>query len=204
MTDENKKENPEQTEDLEETQPEEENRAQTDEDPGQEQDRGPDQTDGEESAEEQVPPAKEEEDLQTQLLRLRADFQNFRRRTEARYSEGYSDAGMKFTEGLLEVLDNFERALDAAGEKAAQSTGEADDKFVEGMELICKQLQGVLEKNGVTEIEALGKPFDPKFHNAVMTEEAPDAESGTVTKVFQKGYMLKDKLVRPAMVAVAQ
>ena len=99
--------------------------------------------------------------------------------------------------GLLEVIDNFERAMEHAQDSS-------DPKFAEGMQLILKQLQGVLEKNNVEEIEALGKPFDPNYHNAVMTEAAEGAESGAVTKVLQKGYMLNKKVIRPSMVAVAQ
>ena len=140
----------------------------------------------------------EDEDLNTKYLRLAADFQNFRRRTEKEKSDIYAFANEKFALGLLEVMDNFERAM----EHAADSS---DPKLAEGMQLILKQLQGVLEKNNVAEIEALGKPFDPAFHNAVMTEAAEEGtEPNTVTKVFQKGYMLNQKVIRPSMVAVSQ
>jgi molecular chaperone GrpE len=150
---------------------------------------------GEEKAEAEKP--AEDEDLNTKYLRLAADFQNFRRRTEKEKNDIYAFANEKFAMGLLEVLDNFERAMEHAEDSS-------DPKFAEGMQLILKQLQGVLEKNKVEEIEALGKPFDPNFHNAVMTEAAEGAQSGTVTKVFQKGYMLNQKVIRPSMVAVAQ
>ena len=140
----------------------------------------------------------EDEDLNTKYLRLAADFQNFRRRTEKEKSDIYAFANEKFAMGLLEVMDNFERAM----EHAADSS---DPKLAEGMQLILKQLQGVLEKNNVEEIEALGKPFDPNYHNAVMTEAAEEGtEPGTVTKVLQKGYMLNKKVIRPSMVAVSQ
>ncbi len=150
---------------------------------------------GEEKAEAEKP--AEEEDLNTKYLRLAADFQNFRRRTEKEKNDIYAFANEKFAMGLLEVLDNFERAMEHAEDSS-------DPKFAEGMQLILKQLQGVLEKNKVEEIEALGKPFDPAFHNAVMTEAAEGCESGTVTKVLQKGYMLNKKVIRPSMVAVSQ
>ena len=146
----------------------------------------------------QEKPAEEDEDLNTRYLRLAADFQNFRRRTEKEKSDIYAFANEKFALGLLEVMDNFERAM----EHAADSS---DPKLAEGMQLILKQLQGVLEKNNVEEIEALGKPFDPNYHNAVMTEAAEEGtEPNTVTKVLQKGYMLNKKVIRPSMVAVAQ
>ena len=155
-----------------------------------------------EEAPEEAPAGEEEpaedEDLNTKYLRLAADFQNFRRRTEKEKSDIYAFANEKFAMGLLEVMDNFERAM----EHAADSS---DPKLAEGMQLILKQLQGVLEKNNVEEIEALGKPFDPNYHNAVMTEAAEEGtEPNTVTKVLQKGYMLNKKVIRPSMVAVAQ
>jgi len=154
---------------------------------------------GEAPAAEAAPEEKAEpqEDLQMQYLRLAADFQNYRRRTEKEKSDIYAFANEKIATELLEVIDNFERAM-------AARDASADDKFAEGMELILKQLKGVLDKNHVTEIEAEGKPFDPNFHNAVLTEEAEGAEPGTVTKVLQKGYQLNGKVIRPSMVAVAQ
>lgn len=150
---------------------------------------------GAEAGETAVEPAELEEDWQDKYTRLYAEFQNFRRRTDKEKSDIYAFANEKFAMGLLEVVDNFERAMEHGSE--------SDPKFSEGMQLILKQLQGVLEKNNVEEIEALGKPFDPNYHNAVMTEAA-EAESGTVTKVLQKGYMLNKKVIRPSMVAVAQ
>ena len=95
--------------------------------------------------------------------------------------------------GLLEVIDNFERALDH------EST---DKAYAEGMELILKQLIEVLKKSGIEEIKTLGEEFDPNFHNAVMMEDNPDFESGKVTEVLQKGYTLNSKVIRPSMVKV--
>ena len=127
--------------------------------------------------------------------RLFAEFSNYKRRTEKEKSDLYAYAGEKFAKGLLDVIDNFERAMDAKPE---------GDKFADGMELILVQLKGVLEKNNVEEIKALGEPFDPNFHNAVMTESVEGTESGIVTRVMQKGYTLNGKVIRPAMVAVSQ
>lgn len=138
---------------------------------------------------------KEDEDLQARFLRLSADFQNFRRRSEAEKSDIYAYANEKILLQVLEVIDNFERAMDAAP---------ADDKFAEGMELILKQLIGILDKNNVKEIEALDKTFDPAFHNAVMTESVDGKDSGIVTKVLQKGYLLNTKVIRPSMVVVSE
>ena len=128
-------------------------------------------------------------------LRLYAEFDNFRKRTAKEKTEAYGDATARCIEQLLPVVDNFERAMEAPC---------SDAQYQSGMEMIFGQMRNFLEKLGVTEVEALGADFDPNVHNAIKqaeaTEEYPD---GTVCEVFQKGYMLKDKLIRPAMVAVA-
>ena len=139
-------------------------------------------------------PSAEEEALNTKYLRLMADFQNYKRRTEKEKNDIYAFANEKIVSELLNVIDNFERALDA---------GDSGDSFVEGMNLIFKQLQGVLEKAGVVEIEALGQDFDPNFHHAVLMEDSAEYESGKVTAVLQKGYLLNNKVIRPTMVKVA-
>ncbi len=138
---------------------------------------------------------KDEEDLQAKFLRLQADFQNFRRRSEAEKSDIYAYANEKIILQVLDVIDNFDRAME---------TAPAEDKFAEGMQLILKQLTDVLDKNNVKEINALNQNFDPAFHNAVMTEAAEGVAPGVVTKVLQKGYVLNSKVIRPAMVVVSQ
>lgn len=136
----------------------------------------------------------EEEALNERYLRLMADFQNFKRRTEKEKADIYAYANEKIIGELLSVIDNFERALTA---------GDTSESFVQGMEMILKQLQGVLEKAGASEINALGEDFDPNFHNAVMMEDSTEYESGKVTAVLQKGYILNSKVIRPSMVKVA-
>ena len=136
----------------------------------------------------------EDEALNVKYLRLMADFQNFKRRTEKEKNDIYAFANEKIISELLNVIDNFERAL---------MHGASGDSFTEGMNMIFKQLQGVLDKAGVKEIEALGLDFDPNFHNAVMTEDSTEYESGKVTEVLQKGYTLNSKVIRPSMVKVA-
>ena len=150
-----------------------------------------------ESPQEPEAPAAEEpqQSESERYSRLFAEFQNYKRRTEKEKSDLYAYAGEKFAKDLLEVIDNFERAMESRPE---------GDKFAEGMDLILTQLRAVMEKNHVEEIKALGEPFDPNFHNAVMTEAAEGTESGMVTKVFQKGYTLNGKVIRPSMVAVSQ
>ncbi len=137
----------------------------------------------------------EDEDLNTKYLRLMADFQNYKRRTEKEKSDIYAYANEKLIGELLNVIDNFDRAL--------AQTENANDSFVSGMSMIFKQLSEVLTKAGLEEIEALGLEFDPNFHNAVMTEDTDAYESGQVSAVLQKGYMLNKKVVRPSMVKVA-
>ena len=144
---------------------------------------------------EQTEAAASEEEVNDKYIRLLADFQNFKRRSAKEKAEVYAYACEGMAMQLLEVMDNFERAL-------SQSEGNPD-AFAEGMRLIFKQLQDALEKNGVKEIEALGEDFNPNFHNAVMAEDSDEYESGQVTAVLQKGYMLNGKVIRPSMVKVA-
>lgn len=132
---------------------------------------------------------------QDQYLRLYAEFDNFRKRTAKEKLETYGDATAKCIEQLLPVVDNFERALDAPC---------TDEQYKNGMDMIFAQLKSFMDKLGVTEIEALGAEFDPNIHQAIKQAEADEEfAENTVCEVFQKGYKLKDRLIRPAMVAVA-
>lgn len=152
--------------------------------------------DKKESAEEGEQKKEEEEKEESsdeKYMRLMADFQNYKRRTEKEKADVYTYANEKIMTDLLQVLDNFERAL--ANECQ-------DEKYAEGMELIFKQLSDVLTKSGLEEIEAKGKEFDPNFHHAVLTDDNDEFESGQVTEVLQKGYKLNNKVIRPAMVKV--
>jgi len=140
--------------------------------------------------------SKVEEELNVKYLRLAADFQNYRRRVEKEKSDIYAYANEKIVVELLDVIDNFERALE-------HSTGSVDS-IHEGMTMIYKQFKGVLERSGTEEIPATGEKFDPNFHHAVLTENSCEHESGTVTQILQKGYMLNKRVIRPAMVKVAE
>lgn len=135
-------------------------------------------------------------DMNAKYIRLMADFQNQKKRFEKEKADIYQFANEDIVKSLLEVIDNFERALDASQDDGS--------KFREGMEMIFKQLMGALEKAGVSEIKALGEEFDPNFHNAVMMEETDEFESNKVSGVMQKGYTLNSKVIRPSMVKVAQ
>ena len=131
--------------------------------------------------------------LYDKYLRLVAEFDNFKKRTQKEKEEIYSLAKTDVVMSLLPVIDNFERA-----EKFS------DDKNVEeGMALIRKQFNEFLKKIGIEEIEAEGKEFDPNLHNAVLHEDRDDLPENTVVEVLQKGYKLGDKVIRYAMVKVA-
>ena len=151
----------------------------------------------EDSAGETAEDGGEKEDGDAKYLRLAADFQNFRRRVEKEKSDIYAYANEKIALDIIDVMDNFERALQHSEECA-------DKQFVEGIGKIYKQLKSVLDKNNIVEIKAEGEDFDPNFHNAVTSEENSDFESGKVIQALQKGYTLNDKVIRPPMVRVAQ
>ena len=140
--------------------------------------------------------SKEAEELNFKYMRLAADFKNFRRRAEKEKSDIYAYANEKIVVELLDVIDNFERALEHSDDN--------EGSFAEGMDMIFKQFKGVLEKNGVEEISAFGETFDPNYHHAVFTEKSAEFDSGKVTQVVQKGYMLNNKVIRPSMVKVAE
>ncbi|MBR2390479.1 MAG: nucleotide exchange factor GrpE [Mogibacterium sp.] len=143
-------------------------------------------------AEEEAKKAEEAES--ERYMRLMAEFQNFKRRVAREKSDIHAYANEKIVGELLPVLDNFERALDTEG-------GDFE-AYAKGMQLIFEQLKKALENAGLEEIKAKDEAFDPNVHNAVMTECLEDKEDGTVTNVLQKGYKLKDKVIRPSMVAV--
>lgn len=136
------------------------------------------------------------QDLNDKYVRLQADFINYKRRTSNERAQALSMGVEKMASGLLNIVDNFERALSLEKEKAGG--------FYEGVEMIYTQLIDYLKQNGVVEIDALNQKFDPNFHHAVMVEERDDVESGIVTEVFQKGYMIDDRVLRPSMVKVSK
>lgn len=151
-------------------------------------------TQPEEEAKTEAPVPEESPD--TKYLRLMADFQNYKRRSEKERTEIHAFANEKLVTQLLEVLDNFERAL--------QQDSGTDEQFRNGMALIIDQFQTVLNKAGVAEITAAGAEFDPNYHHAIMMENAQSIKSGHVSMVLQKGYTLNGKVIRPSIVKVAE
>jgi molecular chaperone GrpE len=137
------------------------------------------------------------EEAQARALRVQADFDNFRRRTQKEKEELAQYATSKLVAELLSVLDNFERAL-------ATAPGNAESEaFTKGINMIFRQLEGVLKTEGLTAMETVGQPFNPEYHQAIMQVESEEHEEGIVTEEVQKGYLLKDKVLRPAMVKVS-
>ena len=127
-------------------------------------------------------------------LRLRAEYDNFRKRSARERDNIYADVKADTLKKLLPIFDNLERAL-------RQET--ADEAYKKGVEMTMTQLRSVLEKLGITEIPALGQPFDPTLHNAVMHVEDESLGENTVAEVFQAGFKLGDKVIRFSMVKVA-
>ena len=148
------------------------------------------------------PPSREEieairaecTELRDQLLRNRADFENYRKRVERDKHQASLDGAASVLKALVPALDNLERAL---------ATSASEDALREGVELIHRDLVGVLESQGVVIHDPTGQPFDPNIHQALSHEVVPGVPEGTVVEVFRKGYFLRDRLLRPALVKVA-
>jgi molecular chaperone GrpE len=137
------------------------------------------------------------EELTDRVQRQMAEFDNFRKRSEKEKSAMYEVGAKSVIEKILPTIDNFERGF------AGLTEEQKADPFVEGMEKVYRQMLTVLESIGVTAIEAVGQPFDPNFHNAVMHVEDEEAGENTVVEEFQKGYLYRDSVVRHSMVKVA-
>lgn len=129
--------------------------------------------------------------------RARAEFANARKRLEKSRVEARRNATVEVASKLLPILDDFERALDNVPETIAQ------DSWFDGAALVYRKLQGILEEENIERIEAVGAPFDPNYHEAVLQEESEQYESGVVVKELQTGYRLGERVLRPAMVVVA-
>jgi molecular chaperone GrpE len=144
----------------------------------------------------------ENAELKEHLARRQADFENYRKRVERERTETYNRVVADVAAKLLPVVDNLKRALDA---EASVEAAESDEfrHFLSGVDLISKQLAGVLEALGVKPIAAVGEQFDPHIHEAVVTEPTDDYEPDTVMQELVAGYRLGDKLIRPALVKVA-
>jgi len=140
---------------------------------------------------------REKDTLQDQLLRTAAEFDNYRKRVDRDRRDQADAATASALTGLLPIIDDLERALKAP-------TGEDVESFRKGIELIHQQMLELLRKRGVKAIESTGADFDPRYHQAVVHESSPDHREGEVIEEFARGYMLGNRLLRPAMVKVAK
>lgn len=143
--------------------------------------------------------ARKYDELNDRFLRLYAEYDNYRKRTSKEKESIYSDCVVQVTAEWLPVVDNLMRAI----ESASQYEKEIDRSVVEGIELVLRQAESCLERLGVEPIEAVGNPFNPLFHEAVMQVEQEGAEPGTVVEEFKKGYRRGDRVIRHSMVKVA-
>lgn len=150
----------------------------------------PDTVDETEELREQV------EAEQNKYLRLLADYDNFKRRTQKDKEIANKFRSQSLLSDLLPVLDNFERAM------SVTTNSEESASLLKGLEMVQKSLIEAVSREGLEEIKAVGEPFDPNFHQAVMQEKDDSAEPGTVLQELQKGYILKGRVLRPAMVKV--
>ena len=159
------------------------------------EEKKPEEKKGKDKKEEKKPDLKAEMDvLNDKYLRICAEYDNFRKRSQKEKDSLYGDVKAETLKKFLPVYDNLVRAL-------AQST--EDEAYRRGVEMIMNQFNVTMEKLGVTEIECLGKKFDPAFHNAVMHVEDEEKGENEIVEVFQKGFMMGDKVIRFAMVKVA-
>ena len=138
---------------------------------------------------------KQRDELKDSLLRTQADFQNFKRRNQTSRADGYADGVREAIAAMLPAIDNLERAIDASEKH------EGGEALAEGVRMTLNSLMDGLKRFGFEEVPALGEEFDPEKHNAVMREITDDP--GKVIEVFQKGYRVKDKIIRYAMVKVS-
>ena len=141
---------------------------------------------------------KEYKELEDRLLRVAAEFDNYKKRTVREFQSIIKNANEELISQLVETLDNFQRALDSA-----KNSGDFDS-FHKGVELIYQHFKDVLAKEGLKEIKAIGEPFDPHFHEAVMQQESDKFPDGTVMDEISKGYMLNDKVIKHSKVIVSK
>ena len=153
---------------------------------------------GEENTENEDPFQAKLDELNDKVMRQMAEFENYRKRTEKEKEKMFESGAASVLTKILPVIDNFERGFSMV------EADDADDAFVDGMNKVYKQLMTELEKIGVKPIEALGKEFDPDYHNAVMQTGDGDVESGFVAQELQKGYLYNETVLRHSMVAVKE
>ncbi|WP_280768516.1 nucleotide exchange factor GrpE [Salipaludibacillus daqingensis] len=136
------------------------------------------------------------EETTNRMLRLQADYDNFRRRTQQEKESAAKYRSQSLAESLLPALDNFERGM------KIDAQSDETKSLLQGMEMVYRQMKEALKNEGIEAIDSVGQPFDPHVHQAVMQVESDEYEPNVVVEEMQKGYMLKDRVIRPAMVKV--
>ena len=164
-----------------------------------------------EQKEKQSTPIKKEETpeeklktIQEKLLRTMAEMENQRRRFEKEKQEAFEFGGFNFANESLSLLDNIDRAISSFKNDKTLKNNKDLDKIIEGIEIVKKDLVSIFKKNGIEPIECINKKFDPNFHQAMLEVENNTKEPGTVVQEIQKGYMMKNRLLRPSLVGVAK
>ena len=142
------------------------------------------------------------EEANSKALYAAAEIQNVRRRLETEKSQAANYATTQFARDMLAIKDHLERALDAVSDELRAD--KVASSFLAGMESTARELEAVFNRHGITRIDAMGEPLDPHRHQAMMEVPTADAEPGTIVQEMQPGYMLKDRLLRPALVGVAR
>lgn len=151
---------------------------------------------GEQDNEELDKALKDNEELNNRFQRLQADFMNYKKRVEKEKDSLVNYGVESLVVEILPILDNFERALEVENDK--------EDSFFKGIEMIYDGLLGVLDNNDIKEMDSLEKPFNPEYHHAVGMESSEEHDKDTVIRILQKGYTMKEKVIRPAMVLVSE
>ncbi len=141
---------------------------------------------------------------QDKLLRTMAEMENQRRRFEKEKKEAFEFGGFNFAAESLSLIDNIDRAITSFKNDETLKNNKDLNKIIDGMEIIKKDLISIFKKNGIEAIECINKKFDPNFHQAMLEIENSAKEHGTVVQEIQKGYMMKDRLLRPSLVGVAK
>jgi len=141
---------------------------------------------------------------QDKLLRVMAEMENQRRRSEKEKNEAYEFGGFNFARESLSLIDNFDRAIVSFKNDENFKNIPNINKIFDGIEIVKKDLISIFKKNGIEEISCINQKFDPNFHQAMLEVDDPSKDPGTVVQEIQKGYMMKNRLLRPSLVGVAK
>ena len=142
--------------------------------------------------------------IEEKLLRTLAEMENQRRRFEKEREEAFEFGGFSFAKESLSLIDNIDRAIESFKNDEKIKKGNDLDKIIDGIEVVKKDLISIFKKNGIEPINCINEKFDPNFHQAMLEIENSNKESGTVVQEIQKGYMMKNRLLRPSLVGVAK